>query len=396
MARGVRIASLVTLWLVPLLILVSAFSSGWVGTWRTLGVPSVMPHFADLYSIPAAVETLHQGGDPLVMNSRDPYHRSMNYPRVWLYLFSAAEITRGNVSVVAIIFCAFYLTCISLLLIQIRHVLDALIMLFASLSVAPLLAMERGNNDHVVFTLVFLACVVTNKYVKSGLFSAGALLKFYPVIAMIIEAIRRPIKERMLAALVIALVIVLVLLQWHDLILIRHGTPVSRSMSYGVLSLEEEVLHETSRWGFLVGHGWTIVVESWLAGALIISNAWRNSYEFDASNLDWRFAEMFSAFGGIYVFTYAIGSNWDYRLIFLLPTLPLGMEMARSSRCRRWGVTYLLLVGIAENSVGFEAYGGTIVGHIATFALFLLLLTMLTNQNKNYLVRGTTMELAEA
>jgi hypothetical protein len=86
MVRGVRIASLLTLWLVPLLIFVSAFSSDWVTSWRTLGVPAMTPHFLDLQSIPAAIETLHQGGDPLIANPADPTHRPMNYPRVWLYL----------------------------------------------------------------------------------------------------------------------------------------------------------------------------------------------------------------------------------------------------------------------------------------------------------------------
>jgi hypothetical protein len=81
---------------------------------------------------------------------------------------------------------------------------------------------------------------------------------------------------------------------------------------------------------------------------------------------------MFSVFGGIYVFTYAISSNWDYRLMFLLPTLPFALELARIARPRRWAVAYLVLVGIAENSLGFEHYGGTLLGHLATFALFIL------------------------
>lgn len=395
MLRGVRIAALATLWLVPLLILVSAFSSGWVTTWRALGVPSMTPPFLDLYGIPASVETLHQGLDPMVTNPSDPYHRPLNYPRVWLYLFSAAGITRGNVSAAGIVLCGFYLFCMSYLILQMKHAVDSVIILFVSLSVAPLFAIERGNNDLVVFSLVFLACVATNRYLKSGLFSVAALLKLYPIVGMTIDAIRRPLKERLLAALLILCVIFVLLLQWHDLTLIRHGTPVSRSMSFGVLSFAEEILHETSGWHFLAGLGWVVVLECWLAGALTVGNAWRNPLELDDSISNSRFAEMFSVFGGIYVFAYAIGSNWDYRLIFLLPTLPLAMEMARSPRYRRWAIAYLLLVGVAENSIGFETSGGTLVGHIATFALFIFLLTMLTNQNKSFLVSSKILEFAE-
>src|SRR3977135_2805357 len=92
MVRGVRIASLVTLWLVPLLIFVSALSSNWVTTWRTLGVPSMTPHFLDLSGFPAAIETLHQGGDPLVANPTDPMHRTMNYPEFGCTCFRQPEL----------------------------------------------------------------------------------------------------------------------------------------------------------------------------------------------------------------------------------------------------------------------------------------------------------------
>jgi hypothetical protein len=390
MVRGVRIAALGTLWLVPLLIFVSALSSDWLSTWRPLGVPSMTPHFLDLYVIPTAIETLHKGGDPLDANPADPLHRSMNYPRVWLYLFSAARITRGNITTVALIFCAFYLSCMSFLILQTRHALDAVILLLASLSVAPLLAMERGNTDLLVFSLIFLACIVTNEHTKSGLFGVAALLKIFPIAAMMTDAIRRPRKKRMLAAVLTGIVLALILLQWHDLSLIRKGTPVYRVKSYGVLSLEQEVLFDTLQWGFLIGLGWIVVLECWLAGALAIGNAWRNPWEFDGSALNPRFVEMFSVFGGTYVFTYAIGSNFDYRLILLLPTLPLALEMVRSSPYRVWGIVYLGLVALAENSIAFEQSGGTIAGHAATFALFIILLAMLTRLHKISLVAPDT------
>jgi hypothetical protein len=380
--RSVRTASLATLWLVPLLILVSAFSSGWISTWHTVGVPAMTPSFLDLYSIPTAVETLHEGGDPLVTNARDPYHRAMNYPRVWMYLFSAAGITTRNISIVAIIFCTFYLGCMSFLISQTKHAADAAILLLASLSISPMFAMERGNNGMFIFSLLFLAYFVTSKYLKSGLFGAAALLKFYLIVAMIVAGVHRPIKERKLVGLAILLVATLILLQWHDLAVIRHGTPVSRTWSYGAPSLEGELLRDTRQWGFLASLGWTVVLECWLVGALAIRNAWENAFEPDASLSNSKFVELFSVFGGIYDFTYAIGSNWNYRLIFLLPTIPITMEMARGHRHRLWAITYLVMLGIAENSIAFESPGAILAGHIATFTLFILLLVMLTNQTK--------------
>jgi hypothetical protein len=157
------------------------------------------------------------------------------------------------------------------------------------------------------------------------------------------------------------------------------GTPVYRVRSYGVLSLEQEFLFDTLQWGFLIGLGRIVVLECWLAGALAITYGWRRSArELDISIQNSRFGEMFAVFGGTCVFTYAVGSKFDYRLILLLPTLSLALEMVRSSRHRVWGIFYLALMGLAENSIGFEQSGGTIAGHAATFALFIMLLAMLT------------------
>jgi hypothetical protein len=364
--------------MVPILIFASALSSDWVKTWRPFGVPSMTPHFLDLYNIPTALETLHKGQDPLLANPADPLHRSLNYPRIWLYLFSAARVTRENVSIVALFFCAFYLACISFLILDTKHAIDAIILLLAGLSAGPLLAMERGNNDLLVFSLVFLACVVANKNLKSALFGVAALLKIFPLAAMIMDTIRRPRKDRILAALLTAIVFALILMQWRDLNLIRMGTPVSRDMSYGALSLQRELLFDTLQWGFLTGLGWVIVLECWLAGAFAIASAWRNPRELDISIRDSKFAELFSAFGGMYVFTYAVGSNWDYRLILLLPTIPLALELARSAQHRVWGIAYLALVGLAENSLRFDQFGFTAVGHAVTFAIFIMVLGMLT------------------
>jgi len=382
MARGARLAALLTLWSVAFLIFAFSFSSDWAGTWRKVGVSPLSPPFADLYVIPTAIETLHEGGDPLLANPADPYHRPMNYPRVWLYLFSAARITRENVWMVGLLFSIFYLACISFLILQASHAVDAGIILLAGLSAAPMLGMERGNNDLLVFSLVFLACAVTNKRLKAGLLGVAGVLKIYPIAAMVANAVRQQKKERLFAALLTAVVIIVVLLQWHDLRLIAAGTPAYRVKSYGVLALQQELLFDTYQWGFLIGPGWILILVSWLAGGLAVVKAWQTPGEIDASIQNSSFLEMFCIFGGTYVFTYAVGGNWDYRLILLLPTLPLALQIARGSQHRTWGLVYLALVGLAENSVRFEEAGGTMVGHAATFTLFIMLLTMLTRLHK--------------
>jgi hypothetical protein len=384
MLRTVKIASLATLWLVPLLILVAAFSSDWIPTWRTLGVPAMLPRFADLSTIPEGLETLQKGKDPLVTNPADALGRPVNYPRIWLSLFSALGINEQNVWAMALLFSAFYLACISLLIAQARHAVDAAILLVASLSVSPLMAIERGNNDLLIFSLVFLGCVATNKYLKSLALAAASLLKIFPLAGMMIDAVRRPAKQRIVPFLLAALVLVLLAWQWRDINLIRQGTPISRIRSFGFLSLREEILRffPDSLVRF-IQMSWIVAGGFWLATLSTVDLAWKSGMDFDPALFSSPQGELFSVFGGIYVFTYAIGSNWDYRLIFLLPTLPFALQLLRVARFKRWAVAYLVLVGIAENALGFEHHGGTLLVHLATFALFILVLIVLTRQFKS-------------
>jgi hypothetical protein len=70
--------------------------------------------------------------------------------------------------------------------------------------------------------------------------------------------------------------------------------------------------------------------------------------------------------------------------------------MTRARRFRGLSIFYILLVMVAENSAGFEASGGIILGHIATFTLFILLAAMLTSQIRNLLFESRPLQLAGA
>jgi hypothetical protein len=167
-------------------------------------------------------------------------------------------------------------------------------------------------------------------------------------------------------------------------------------LSYGALSLEGEVLHDSFRWGFSAGVGWLIVLECWIAGALAAAYGWKKLWQANGPETNPINLELFTAFGAMYAFTYAIGSNWDYRLILLIPTLPYVMEMARRSVHRAWALTYIGLIVLAENTVAFPQGAGTLTGHLATFALFLMVLASLAGQSKTYLVKDEGRELVGA
>jgi hypothetical protein len=365
MTRGSKIAAMAILWLVPTLILSMAFTTNWPIFWNKLQVPTETGPFLDLGSITSAVKVVKHGGDPLAANPYDVYHRPMNYPRIWLYLFKWLGINDSNLWIVGVSFCVLYLLCVSWLIAHATSAAEAWILLITGLSLAPLFAMERGNTDLLVFSVVFFGCATSGKYFKPGAFSCAALLKLFPFVAVCIDVARRPSKERRVPIAFAALALALLALQWRDLNAIRHSTPVSAYLSYGVLTTRtQEVEGYLSQSVFAAG--WTIAL-------LVAAILWLRRPKIDESMLRSKAGEMFLIFGGIYAFTFVIGSNWNYRLIFLLPTLPFAMELARRAGQAKWGIAYIAAVLLAENSFALGPYQGIPLGDAATFIVFAII-----------------------
>jgi hypothetical protein len=377
MARGIKLLALAILWVVPLMTISRALTHDWASVWNVLKVPAMNLPFSDLRVITGGLKTQQMGGNPITDNIGEALHRPMNYPRIWLHLFSWMGITDSNVEFVGIVFCVFYLTCISCLVLQSSSAVSALVLMLASLSGAPLFAIERANTDLFIFSLVFLGCLAGNKFFRSAAFFVAAALKIYPFAALIVDAMRRPRRERAVPLVLAGLVIVLFAWQWRDFNAIRHSTPISPTLSYGLLSLKAQAAYMSRK--FLAFHC--------VAAGVIAAIAWLVRPNLDESLMNSKAGQLFSIFAGIYVFSFAVGSNWNYRLIFLLPTLPLTIELVRKARYWQWGIAYVVTVLVAENSSVRGLYQGTSLGDMATWAIFVTLLIILLQQASSFLWR---------
>ena len=348
------------------------------------------PPFLDVRVITSGVETFHHGGDPLAFNPFDQFQRSLNYPRAWLYAFVLLNIRDQRAWLMGLFFCALYLLCISKLIAEAGTVLEQLTLLVAALSIAPLFAIERGNIDLPVFAMVFLGTALAKPWQRAGMFWLATVLKLFPIAALAAEAIRQREGKRLGAIATLAAACVALAAQANDLRLIARGTPVAQYASYGVLSIKETL------WCFLLRH--TLVVRSasfialaallsvLIGGALFAFWAWRRPPSIEGPLLQSPAADRFFLFGAIYVSTFAIGSNWDYRLIFLIPTLPFAFALLRTEAHFRLGFSYIVSVLLVENCVAFDGGYKTLVAEAVSVAVFLLQLTILAQIAKMHVL----------
>lgn len=386
-----KLAALALLWMIPAGIFIAAFGYKWDVVWTAVGAYTRTPPFLDLGSVPAALRTMQHGGDPLVDNPVDTLHRPFNYPRIWLYAFSLLRITEHNVWIVGLVFCALYLLCISRLMLQREKAWEQLVLLFAALSVAPLFGIERGNNDLLVFAVVFSGCALSNRSQRAGVFLVATLLKLFPLAALVAELVRQRGRNRIWSFIAFVLAAALLTLQRSDLLLIRRGTPTSLAASFGVLSLQDALWYGLRHhrvlgtYVMVAATAAGAVLWCWLAGLAVAVWAWNAPNRVQRSLLESREGALFFTFGAIYVSSFVIGSNWDYRLIFLIPTLPFAFEMTKHASHVRWGVMYMLCVLFAENVVAFEWDYKSLLSQALTIAVFLMMLVILVQQLRSYL-----------
>ena len=186
-----------------------------------------------------------------------------------------------------------------------------------------------------------------------------------------------------------ALAIIIFAIRWREFDAVRHATPASAILAYGVLSLKKTILILSIQRGFSLGSAGTIslaaVIFCWLAGLLTFGLSWRRPTTLDPSLLRSTRAAGFALFGSIYVLSFAVGSNFDYRLIYLIPTLPFALDLARQNTHSRWGIAYIVATLLSLNWLN-DSYGaGLLLEHGAPFLLFLMVLSVLAKQTRYYL-----------
>jgi len=379
---------LVVLWVLPAAIFVGSLKYGWLDTWTAVGVTSYRPPFLDLRVITSGLTTLHHGGDPLVANPADPLGRTLNYPRVWLVLFSLFHINDHNVIFVGLGICGMYLLCISHLLLRSRDDLEALVILLAAVSLSALFGIERGNIDLLMFGLVYCGSVLAKGRVRTVLFAVAAVLKIYPIAALAVDILQATKKRRVWSIVLLGAVITLLAVQAKDIDLIRHATPVSILESYGILSINAFAISYADSFGFTVPFaiGFRTLAGCFLIGACAAMIAWSRPGELlrirEETGAQY---DLFAVFGAIYAFSFALGSNWDYRLIFLIPTLPLAIQMVRLSLYRYGALFYVAAVILAMNSYLIKmGFALLLMTHLVFLLIFLLVIMGLVQQLRRH------------
>lgn len=306
---------------------------GELGQVERLGVPTMQPTFVDAHSISGASVSLAQGADPLVRNPGDVLQRPMNYPRAWLLLAHAGLAPEHTGWLVGAFLLVFGLGLLALRPLLSSRAAGALLAL-GLFSPVVWLAVERGNNELLVFGLVALSAGAADRrpaLASCGLLAA-TLAKLFPVFAVSGLLLGGP-RARRCAWLSLAAVGGWLAVTFADLGLIRAGTFHWNRIGYGI----DQAATTLAKNGMSLPLLLTAAIGA--AGLVLLAGGWlrtrvRLALPGERGELDTAGVVPFAMGAAIYTGSFCTGSSFDYRLLFLLLTVPQLVVWSGSLRGR--------------------------------------------------------------
>jgi hypothetical protein len=311
---------------------------GGYGGWDRLGVQArgTTP-FLDLRSVTSAWECARRHLGVMQMNPCDPLHRPANYPRIWESL-SVLGLGQGSTTILGFVIAVLFLLGVFALVPRRATVAEGIVFALVLCSPAVMLGIARGNVDLVLFTMVVAAVHLLR---RGGLLTAAAhvlvliaaVLKLFPILAG--AALLRQRRWRALVGGGAALVAfaAYAFATRDDIRTIARVTPQVNGYSYGVDLLGSWL---ASGSGGPSARLWNVLlVAAGLAVAVVASRSLATPQRVRARALDRADAmraDAYAAGAVVYLGTYAFLRSYDYRLIFLLLTVPQLVRWSQQGR----------------------------------------------------------------
>ncbi len=322
------------------------FGLGGHRSWDRLGVPDLSPSFLDTRSVTTGWVCTRRGIDVLPLNPCDPLKRPANYPRIWMKL-AFLGLGPGSTVPLGLLNAAIFLIA-AIGVFDPKSGLGGAALYGAALcSPAVMLGIERGNVDLLLFAIVTLAVVVARRdrfgpMLAGALVLAAAVLKLFPIFSVGLLARQR--RRVFIVGSVLVIFAAYALATLGDIRTIGKVVPQANAYSYGI-DIPGHWL--SSRLGTVAWVSDAALVALALAVALVAGTRLRPSPDSRPSTTRGaRDLDAFWAGAGVYVATFCLFHSFDYRLAFLLLTIPQLLRWARRAEPVAWVSLAALLMTV--------------------------------------------------
>ena len=308
-----------------------------VDLWPLLGVPSGPSLFFDARNLTSAWECQRLGYDPLYESPCDPQGRPLMYLRPWL-LLGVFGLGQSHTLVLSVVLVgAMFLTFSAL--VERVPAGTGIVLAIAACSPAVMFAVERANMDIALFSVVALSVLLWRAFPSPArvlspvLVLLAATAKLYPVFALPAFVIARSRLASRAALSSMTVFVLYLLYSRRDVAHVAEIATQGEHFSYGSRILLAHLYHQVGadRWaGPAALKQLLAVVPIGAIAAVIAVRIHRRMAAPPDAAIARPSLVAFNAGAFIFLGTFAIANNFDYRLTFLLLTLPQLVAWVRS------------------------------------------------------------------
>jgi hypothetical protein len=299
------------------------------------------PYFADIRGVVAGTERLHAGIPPVTADLHDPWNRPFNYPKIWLYTdylgLNVHTVMAFGYAMGVLFFLAAFFALGRL------KPWEGLIAGIFLISYAVMFGLERANIDLIIFALAALALAL-RRYPYAAAFVIGfaAILKLYPLFALF--ALVSSDWKKSLRWIGFGFLVFLIgeIDSFHDIITAMSYAPNMRTgtLSFGTTSWGLDLMDRFNRPDL---YSEVVIIGSMLFLFAAWIAAWVRPPVL-VESLGERDLFAFRLGASLFLGSFVMGTNHDYRLIFVLFCFPFLFRLiAEKSDGFRWATTTLVL-----------------------------------------------------
>ena len=306
-----------------LIMILSDHNILWSSFWSFLKIPPNYIPFSDFKAHSFFLECYENGiniyKEPCFLipegNSKITTH-----PHIWMHIFSIFNLKSDfnyNLAIFIILIIYFYL--IFSLLKKKNSKKENFFLCILFLSKSNFLLIERLATDIIIFILVYLILIARHSFLKIFLMIIGFLLKYYPIFLISIFVKNKKI----FFGLVIFSIIFISLFYLSNIFHINSAiVEMALPIAYGSRTMFKALYHLSMEYSFIINENnenffrYLFILITFFYSAFFILLGY-----FKFKDVISNYEQFFIAGASIYIGTFIIGANADYRLIFLLLTI---------------------------------------------------------------------------
>ncbi len=318
---------LIPLSLSLLIFILSKNQGNWFSFWHSLSIPAQIPfsdlkahiHFYDCFKNEINIYLNECYLIP------DGNAKISTHPKIWIHLVDFLNLQKEYIYNIFIItvYTIYFFSLIKLFL-EFKEIKSRIFFSIFFISTTNLILIERFSTDIFIFIIVFLVLNIKRNYLKSLLILFGVSLKYYPIFLLSIFISNK--KYLLLNCLFFFLFISIFYFDQIKLVS-ENILEVALLIAYGARTLAKAFYHLSTEYDFFITDrnyhyfkNFIILLTSLYCLVIFITGYLFSKIKIN--NISNNFDAYFISGASIYIGTFIIGSNFDYRLIFLILTIP--------------------------------------------------------------------------